>query len=122
MARQRRDVGFDQIANLFLRAPLMPAICTMAQGWQAGSRMNAGQWNTAGHRDRIVRVDDAALGCLRPALRRTRHAARRARLPALHAGQLNSVLAKLAAYPRRLADLGDDYFSTEMWHETMQQK
>jgi hypothetical protein len=35
---------------------------------------------------------------------------------------LNSVLAKLAAWPRRLADLGDDYLSTEMWHETMQQK
>jgi hypothetical protein len=32
------------------------------------------------------------------------------------------VLDKLAAYPRRLADLGDDYTSTEMWHETMQQK
>lgn len=46
---------------------------------------------------------------------------RRARLPALHAGALSSVLAKLAAYPRRLADLGDDYYSTEMWHETMQQ-
>jgi hypothetical protein len=35
---------------------------------------------------------------------------------------LSSVLGKLAAYPRRLADLGQDYVSTEMWHETMQQK
>jgi hypothetical protein len=40
----------------------------------------------------------------------------------LHAGSLSSVLGKLAAYPRRLADLQDDYVSTEMWHETMQQK
>ena len=32
------------------------------------------------------------------------------------------MLAKLAAYPRRLADLGDDYFSTEMFHETMPQR
>jgi hypothetical protein len=31
------------------------------------------------------------------------------------------VLEKLAAYPRRLGDLGEDYTSTEMWHETMQQ-
>jgi hypothetical protein len=31
------------------------------------------------------------------------------------------VLTKLAAYPRRLADLGEDYVATEMWHETMQQ-
>ena len=41
--------------------------------------------------------------------------------PHSHAGQLASVLAKFADYPRRLADLGNDYFSTEMWHETMQQ-
>jgi hypothetical protein len=32
------------------------------------------------------------------------------------------VLSKLAAYSRRLSDLGNDYVSTEMWHETMQQK
>ena len=47
---------------------------------------------------------------------------RRARLPALHAGALNCVLAKLAAYPRRLADLGDDYFSTVMFDETNSQR
>jgi hypothetical protein len=47
---------------------------------------------------------------------------RHARLPALHAGTLQGVLNKLAAYPHRLADLRDDYTSTEMWHETMQQK
>ena len=47
---------------------------------------------------------------------------RRARLPALHAQSLSSVLAKLAAYPRRLADLGDSYVTSEMWHETMQQR
>ena len=29
---------------------------------------------------------------------------------------------KLAAYPRRLGDLDGDYFSTEMWNETAQQK
>lgn len=32
------------------------------------------------------------------------------------------MLSKLAAYPHRLADLSDSYVSTEMWHETMQQK
>jgi hypothetical protein len=31
------------------------------------------------------------------------------------------VLDKLAAYPRRLADLGDDYFSTQHWNEKLSQ-
>ena len=81
-----------------------------------------GKWNIAGHRDRIVRVTDAALAVFAQLYDEQGTPPRRARLPALHAGALQGVLDKLAAYPRRLADLGDDYFSTEMWDETMQQK
>jgi hypothetical protein len=44
--------------------------------------------------------------------------ANRARLPALHAGALSTVLGKLAAHPRRLGDLGNDYFYTTMFDET----
>ncbi len=32
------------------------------------------------------------------------------------------MLTKLAEYPKRLGTPGNDYVSTEMWHETMQQK
>jgi len=35
---------------------------------------------------------------------------------------LVAVLAKFADQPRRLADLGDDYFALEMWHETNAQR
>ena len=42
----------------------------------------------------------------------------RARLPALHAATLASVLRKLAKYPRRLDDLGEGYVSTVMFDET----
>jgi hypothetical protein len=44
-----------------------------------------------------------------------------ARLPALHARELVVVLEKLSATPKRLGDLGDDVFPTEMWHETNSQ-
>jgi len=74
-----------------------------------------------GHCDRIVRVGDEQFAVFAQLYAEPGTPPRRARLPALHAGRLSSVLTKLAAYPRRLADLGDDYFSTEMWHETMQQ-
>ena len=76
----------------------------------------------AGHADRIVHVDEAALAVFAKLYDDPGTPARRARLPALHAGALNSVLAKLAEYPLRLADLGNDFMTTEMWHETMQQK
>jgi hypothetical protein len=66
-------------------------------------------------------VDEAALTVFAQLYDNPGTPPRRARLPALHAQTLNSVLAKLAVYPRRLADLGSDYTATEMWHETMQQ-
>lgn len=113
---------FDQLANLFSPATIDVCYQHEGSGVVGGYKNEAGKWNTAGHRDRIVRVDEAALATFARLYDEPGTPARRARLPALHAVALNSVLAKLAAYPRRLADLGNDYVSTEMWHETMQQK
>lgn len=113
---------FDQLANLFAPATVDACYLHDGTGTVGGYKNEAGKWNTTGHRDRIVRVDTAALATFAQLYDEPGTPARRARLPALHAGALGSVLAKLAAYPRRLADLGDGYTSTEMWHETMQQK
>lgn len=118
----RAEPGFDQIANLFVPATVDACYQHDDSGQVGGYKNELGQWNTSGHKDRIVHVDDAALSTFAQLYDELGTPPRRARLPALHAGALSSVLAKLAAYPRRLADLGDDYFSTEMWHETMQQK
>ncbi len=113
---------FDLIANLY--SPLTIEACYRhdGQGLPGGIKDDSDQWNTAGHGDRIVRVDEKALVTFAKLYDESGTSPRRARLPALHAGQLSSVLTKLAAYPKRLADLGDSYVSTEMWHETMQQK
>jgi len=113
---------FDNLANLFVPATVDACYQHDGAGLPDGIKNESGQWNTHGHRDRIVPINDAALATFAQLYDEPGTSARRARLPALHAGALNSVLAKLAAYPRRLADLGDDFVSTEMWHETMQQK
>ena len=112
---------FDTIANLFIAATVDSAYQHDGSGLPGGIKGDDGEWNTTGHSDRIVRVDETALATFAQLYDEPGTSARRARLPVLHAGALNSVLAKLADYPRRLADLGDAYVSTEMWHETMQQ-
>jgi Eco57I restriction-modification methylase/N-6 DNA Methylase len=113
---------FDQLANLF--APATVDVCYVhdGAGTVGGYKSEDGKWNIAGHSDRIVHVTDAALAVFAQLYDEQGTPSRRARLPALHAGGLQGVLGKLATYPRRLADLGDGYTSTEMWHETMQQK
>jgi hypothetical protein len=109
---------FDNISNLFVPGTVDACYQHDASGLPSGIKSEAGKWNTTGHRDRIVRVDEAALAIYAQLYDEPGTLARRARLPALHAGALSSVLAKLAAWPRRLAELGEGYFSTVMFDET----
>ena len=113
---------FDQIANLFIPATVDACYEHDGTGPVGGYKNEAGKWNFAGHRDRIVKVDEKALATFAQLYDEPGTPPRRARLPALHAGALSSVLTKLAAYPKRLADLGDDYFSTVMFDETYAQR
>jgi hypothetical protein len=108
------------------RAPSMPASPTVAKAQYPASR----------RRSRAKMVACAFAGALRgtpsgyfrsgsknwrcsPALRRGGNAALEARLPALHARPLVSVLEKFALQPRRLGDLKGEYFSTVMWMKPM---
>jgi hypothetical protein len=118
----QEHVLFDHIANLFSPATVDGCYAHTGNATVGGIKTEDGNWNITGHSDRIVRVNDSALAVFAQLYDEQGTPPCRARLPALHAGALQGVLDKLAAYPSRLADLGDDYTSTEMWHETMQQK
>ena len=116
------EPAFVSLANLFVPATVDGCYAHDGNGSVGGYKTEEGKWNTIGHLDRIVRVDDIALSVFAQLYDEPGTSPRRARLPAMHAGALQGVLDKLAAYPHRLADLGHHYTSTEMWHETMQQK
>lgn len=118
---QQAQVGFDNLANLFIPATVDACYQHDGTGLPDGIKNDSGQWNTTGHHDRIVHIDDAALATFAQIYDEPGTAPRRARLPVLHAGALNNVLTKLAAYTRRLSDLGDDYFSTQLWNEKLAQ-
>ena len=98
--------AFDNISNLFLPGTVDASYQHAGTGLPGGIKNDDGQWNTTGHRDRIVRVDETALSVFSKLYDEPGTPARQARLPALHAGALSSVLGKLSRYPRRLANLG----------------
>ena len=117
------EPSFDQLANLFTPTTVDACYLHDGQGEVGGYKNEEGKWNTVGHRDRIVPVTDTQLKVFAQLYDAAGTPARRARLPALHAGALSSVLAKLAAYPRRLSDLGQDCFTTPStcWNEKTSQ-
>jgi hypothetical protein len=112
---------FDLLANLFSPGTIEACYRHNGQGLPGGIKGEDDHWNIAGHAQRIVRVDAAALAVFAKLYDEPGTPACRARLPALHVQTLNSVLAKLVAWPRRLADMTNGYTSTVMWDETMQQ-
>jgi hypothetical protein len=118
----RNHSAFDHISNLFLPSTVDACYAHDGRGLVGGIKDENGKWNTDGHSDRIVRITDSELKVFAGLYDEPGTPPRRARLAALHAGQLASVLRKLADYPERLADLADDYFSTVMFDETYSQR
>jgi len=118
----REQPAFDHLANLFAPATVDACYRHDGAGVVGGYKDEQGKWNLAGHRDRIVQVDEVALATFARLYDEPGTPTRRARLPALHAGALASVLRKLASWPKRTVDLGDEYFSTYMFDETASQR
>ena len=117
----RGEPKFKHIANLFAPATVDACLEHDGRGDVPGVK-DASGWTTAGHADRVVEVDEAALASFASLYDVAGTPPRRALLPALHAKTLLGVLEKLAAQPRRLGDLGDDFHVTGHWHETMAQR
>jgi hypothetical protein len=118
---KKDNPAFDQLANLF--TPTTVDSCYLHEGQDVvgGYKNDQGQWNTAGHRDRIVKVNEKVLETFAKLYDEPGTSLYRARLPALHAGALSSVLQKIANFPTKLVDLRSDYFSTYMHDENMSQ-
>ena len=118
----RREPTFQHIANLLRPTTVDACLDHDGHGPVPGIKDDDGKWNLSGHAERVVDVDFAALGDFAKLYDVDGTPPIRARLPALHAKTLFGMLAKLAAHPKRLGDLGDDVFITGHWNETMAQR
>jgi hypothetical protein len=116
-----KEIGFDQLANLFAPATVDACYQHDGSGAVGGYKNDQDKWNTAGHRERIVPVTEHELATFAQLYDKAGTPPGQARLPALHARTLSSVLDKLASWPRRLADLEGEYFSTVMFDEAYAQ-
>jgi len=116
------EPAFDHIANVYAVRTVDDCYAHYGQGPVPGIKDDDSNWNVNGHRQRIVHVDEEALALFATLYDAPGTHAVEARLPAVHAQDVLSVLAKFADQPRRLGDLEGEYTSTEMWHETNAQK
>jgi len=118
----RGEVRFDNISNLFMPQTVDGCYVDPVQRLVGGIKNENDEWNLDGHSDRIIEVGQHELALFAQLYDEAGTDALEARLPALHARQLTSVLEKFAAQPRRLGDLKGQYFSTVMFDETYAQR
>lgn len=120
--RPLTQAKFRHMANLFAPATVDASLQQAGGGATPGIKRDEGGWATAGHVSRVIEVNDTLLAIFAKLYDAPGTAAAQARLPAVHSRELVSVLEKLAAVPKRLGDLKDDYVTLEMWHETGAQR
>ena len=118
----RPSPSFSHITNLFTPATIDATLAHDGSGPVPGIKNDEGQWNTNGHSSRVLQVDEAALATFASLYESNDTPPNEARLLALHSQELLAVVRKLAAHPRRLANLGCMYFTTGHWNETMAQR
>lgn len=125
------EIHFRSLANMFAVGTVESCFTHEGHGSVPGIKSSSdededstigSEWTVAGHRDRIVTVDEATLALFARLYDEAETPASQARLPAVHSIQLVEVLRKFAAYPKRFTNLGSAYFATEMWHETNAEK
>lgn len=115
-------VSFISIANLFSAKTIELCFAHDGSGEVGGIKDDeTGSWNEAGHQSRILAVGMERLALFASLYDEEGTPALEARLPALHAEPLVSVLEKFAKQPIRLGDLQGQYFSTVMFDETYAQ-
>ena len=116
--RPAKHVTFDHLVNLFAPSTIDACFAHDGSGPVPGIKDENHDWNTKGHAERIVTVDDDALALFAALYDEESTAPRAARLSAVHSRQILEVLRHFAQRPRRLGDLKGEHFSLEMWHET----
>jgi len=120
--RHQDKTNFYHIANLFLPKTVFDCFAHDGFGPVPGIKDDENAWNTKGHSSRIVWVNNSLLALFAGLYDEEGTPAIRARLPALHAHELTSVLQKFEQFGSKLGNLIGSYYTTEMWHETNSQK
>jgi hypothetical protein len=116
------NISFLNIANCFRTKAIYDSFSFIGNELVPGIKDEQGRWCSTGHKDRILTITEKELSLFAQLYDKQNTPYSEARLPSLHARQLISVLEKFAAQPRKLGDFKGEYYSTQFWNETTDNK
>jgi len=116
--RREVSVSFAHICNLFTPATVEACLEHDGRGPVPGVKDVLGKWNVAGHSERVIRVALRELAMFAALYDEPGTHPLEARLPALHAAAMLSVLRRTASHPTRLETVADHFEPWRGWDET----
>lgn len=122
--KHQSPAKFRHMANIFAPGTLDVSLRHVGGGKTPGIKSDDGGWNTAGHRARVLEIDERLLATFSKLFDLPGTPALQARLPAVHSNELVSVLEKFSTTRRKLGDLGplEKFITpTTCWHESSSQ-
>jgi hypothetical protein len=123
VSSSRRDsASFSLMCNLFHPSTPDAALLHDGIGAVPGIKTDDGEFETRGHRSRLVTISHHELALFARLFDRPGTPATHARLPLVHSSEAMHVLLKLSEHSRCLLDLGDNVYGTAMFDETYSQR
>jgi len=118
------SVQFVSIWNLFTPQTIDACYDHRGGGEVPGLKRDGGSWDTTGHQDRIIKIDDSHLEIFAQLYDGGNIDSSAARLPAVHSVHQLEVLKKVSQWPRKIAHLTRDqiYTNSTHWNETNAQR
>lgn len=116
--KPQKEPGFVSISDLF--TPQTIAACRVStEGELEGRKNSQGEWNTKGHKSRLISIDRTALDSFAKIFGSDPRAPM---LPSIYAKPLLDIIEKFGKASGRLGDLGKSAYISGMWHETAAKK
>lgn len=118
------QVQFATVSNLYAPSTLDACFAHPGGGPVPGMKDDQDNWNTAGHRSRIVHIDANSLRTFAQLYDDAQTPHLQARLPAIHSEELMAVFETFARRPFKLGHLKGEYFTTPStcWNEVNAQQ
>ncbi len=114
-----QKIRFLHIANLFDPATIRTCLDHPGGGTTPGIKSDAGRWQTAGHKNRVIIADETRLATFAKLYDEPGTLPGQARLPAVHSMELASVLERFAECAERLGGMTNDdvFLNATHWNE-----
>lgn len=114
-----KEINFKNISNLFLAHTIDDSLTFFGNEIVDGIKDDKNNWNTKGHKNRIVDIDFKALKLFASLYNEVDTLPQQASLPSIHSSELISVLHKFFQYSSKLYQLKKHFYSTPStcWNE-----